>query len=1728
MPLIPDTNNSSDRLAPRLRSLLRSVFRVAAFVVAGFALVVIVFLLLLQLPFVASPVAQLALTLANPWEGTTATVSAAGGTWVTDLWLREVRISNPDGSLVIAIDSLGATYDPAALSRGELRFKKIRLIRPVVITGTTPQGDLEFLRPFSSTPDAEPDTSEGLRIFGGSVYVSLGAFFLHAGGDSTATTADISSVLIDARNVSIGRTISLVLDTLSATYRSRPDALESTHIDLSGEMADDLITVRSLQARSPRSNIQGSGTIALPFDTLFTAHSSSFRLDANPIAYNDLHPFVDALGPEGEASVHVTLERDSRHAIVVASGLFTDGGTFEATGSAEAQNAQEPGVRAEVKTAGVSIAAFTGRPDTSQHIDVLAHLVGHGTDPSTFNGTLTATLDARGLVGSRVLRASVEASLQQGGADLHGKGSLDALLFTLGGRLSAFADPPVYDLTTTAQIPLARGTPGSDDILNKLAGLNGTIRASGTGFNPLVGTCRANARIRWDGNPDVESLLVEATSGDSAAEARALLTTLDGSMRLDAQARVGSVIELVLRALEFSRLDLSALLGTQGAMSLTGTASGEVRGPDLEHASGSFSFRLDSSHVRTTRIARANIDARLENGLVTAVMEGRTNDGDINIRASAEPFAQRPSVTVQEATFQGLDVGGLLLDDDGATDLNGSVRLHLVKEPEPGMASGMTRAASLARTGLVGAVQVDLGHSRIYRQDLNSLAVAGELTGQVAVVELDLRTPTGGALFSGNVELFQDFPNARLTNGRFEHLDIGALAGIDSLDTDVSGTLSGELQGRSWEAASGSIALDLLPSRINREPVSEARVTADVTNGDVSLRGYAALRAGLVNLAGSGSLRDDQLSFNADVDLDLHDLSRLTRDSSLASSNAHVRFAAKGIWGAPGITQVDGRLYASGSLDSLRLDSLVAVLAVAGRIIEVDSLLVRSNAGMVQGAGTIALLDTTGGTESDFRLNASLASLHRLRRVTGLGFSHTGSARISASLTGTGRSGKLDFSTDIANLGMEDVLIPALKVQGGARLGAGPHVEAMSVEAMASDLAIGELVFDSVAAIVKTNDSVSSFRSSLVLESGEQLAFAGTGERLGDRYAITLDSLALNMGYRLWLLEHPARIEVGKGLRIDDLSLSSGPRRLMARGTLDPEGQQDFHLQIDSLAFDRLARFLGRPNLGGELSFNAVVTGPADHARATGRLDAHITSNGKPVGTVESDAEWTAGLMKVTSIVKQPDQSQLKAVVSLPASLPFVSGASPTKGPADSTVDRRSEFLLQTDGFDLKFLEPFFNSQALPEPHGLLTADLALRGQAVGFSGTGHLGIDTAFARVTSIGVEYSNIHLEASLEGPNLVIDSLSARTGAGGVSASGTVSLASLEDPAFDLVFKPHKFLGINTQTMRAVADGSLTVAGTLKLPVITGDITIDEANFVVPETVSEGQVESVQLTDADYAILRERFGYRRQAPGKSGAGDTTRVSLDVALHFPRRSWIRKKANPSLSVEIEGDLKVRSMPGEPLSLVGVLKPVAGRSFVSQFGRQFEIKSGEIRFDGPPEQFNLNVDSEYKVPARSGSGMSEATIRMQVERRLERFQFTLSSDPPMEQADILSYLTTGTATSGAFASTSSQGNLATSAALEQVVGAIGGLAEDKIPLDIFQIRQDGARGITIVAGNYVSPKTYVGVRYPILLQQTGQDNYYDTGTEFEVEYQSFPWLFWNAKGGSTRLMLLLKSRYAY
>jgi autotransporter translocation and assembly factor TamB len=413
----------------------------------------------------------------------------------------------------------------------------------------------------------------------------------------------------------------------------------------------------------------------------------------------------------------------------------------------------------------------------------------------------------------------------------------------------------------------------------------------------------------------------------------------------------------------------------------------------------------------------------------------------------------------------------------------------------------------------------------------------------------------------------------------------------------------------------------------------------------------------------------------------------------------------------------------------------------------------------------------------------------------------------------------------------------------------------------------------------------------------------------------------------------------------------------------------------------------------------------------------------------------------------------------------------------------------------------------------------------------GTIAIDSGLVRLPGMGGTYRDVSLLSTIDERTLVIERATAFSGEGSLRGSGRIDFSDIDTLRQNLRFTVQDFLAIQNPTVKATLSGNLNIGGTLTDPVVTGDIEVKDSYFIVPEESGGGTVEAVDLTEEDYDMLARNFAVAQRPAAEEENGvspSPLRPTLDINLSMGRNTWVRKRMNPKIAIELLGNIAVTSRPDQPLTIFGILRPKTGRSFVGQFGREFEIREGEIAFNGPPEDLELRIESEYKVPSASGSGLSEVVIRMGVESKLGRFTFRLSSDPAMEEADILSYLATGKAHTGALARTGDQGNLGSAAALEQLVGAAGGLTEGKIPLDVFQIRQDGARGITIVAGNYPTPRTYLGIRQPILINQGTLDTYYDVRTQFEVEYQASSWLFFNFQGGSSRTLLLLKSRYAY
>jgi autotransporter translocation and assembly factor TamB len=248
---------------------------------------------------------------------------------------------------------------------------------------------------------------------------------------------------------------------------------------------------------------------------------------------------------------------------------------------------------------------------------------------------------------------------------------------------------------------------------------------------------------------------------------------------------------------------------------------------------------------------------------------------------------------------------------------------------------------------------------------------------------------------------------------------------------------------------------------------------------------------------------------------------------------------------------------------------------------------------------------------------------------------------------------------------------------------------------------------------------------------------------------------------------------------------------------------------------------------------------------------------------------------------------------------------------------------------------------------------------------------------------------------------------------------------------------------------------------------------------------------------------------------------TALDVTITLGRDIWLRQDANPRMAVQFTGDLRIRKAPEEPGNFQGRLEAIPGRSSLEQFRRRFDVEAGSLLFQGPLADTELDVTSAYRILAPQGED-TDVTIRMALAGKFGDLELALSSEPDMEAADMVSYLATGQPASRAF---SSQQGAEAAAAIgaEVVVSEVSLLAEryaTQAGLDVLEIRQEGLRGASFVAGKYVTPRLFLGVRQPVSFKgaEVGQFS-----TEGQVEWRALDWLLANlqASGVAFRFMLV-------
>jgi autotransporter translocation and assembly factor TamB len=220
-------------------------------------------------------------------------------------------------------------------------------------------------------------------------------------------------------------------------------------------------------------------------------------------------------------------------------------------------------------------------------------------------------------------------------------------------------------------------------------------------------------------------------------------------------------------------------------------------------------------------------------------------------------------------------------------------------------------------------------------------------------------------------------------------------------------------------------------------------------------------------------------------------------------------------------------------------------------------------------------------------------------------------------------------------------------------------------------------------------------------------------------------------------------------------------------------------------------------------------------------------------------------------------------------------------------------------------------------------------------------------------------------------------------------------------------------------------------------------------------------------------------------------------------------------------------------MQFFGHVEPVSERGTLELSGRQFRLTEGDINLAGPVDSTKLDVNASYQVPTQGGGNDEGVLITVHAKGRLDSLGLDFTADPPMNQDDILSYIVTGRPASDnplfERQGSGGGGNAGEQVAMSTLSNAIANTAGQGLGFDVFQIRQEPTRGLTLTAGRYLGSRLFLDLQLPLQLSsQTQLGTGSHLGPGFELEYTLRRWLRGNLRGGSLPPGLLFRARRAY
>ena len=1123
----------------------------------------------------------------------------------------------------------------------------------------------------------------------------------------------------------------------------------------------------------------------------------------------------------------------------------------------------------------------------------------------------------------------------------------------------------------------------------------------------------------------------------------------------------------------------------EGAVS--GTARGLVRGSGVDGPRWSTSVVLASSTLAGVVLDSAEVsadgDLRSASGMISYL---EAEAGRLRARVGVE-WSEASVVARLDSAYLQLPAA------DSATVLRFAARGRM--------------AADSLRLGL------DLSASRLAGLALDSGRV--ELDGTRAEVGYRARllVPDSGRIEArGRVSRRDGETVLAVEEGVAVGLDVAALPGGGG----VGGVLGGETTLMVTRRAAGDVAVEGTVTGRRRRPADgavdllEARVRTE-RDGRHHVEGtLVPAEGGGLELVGAVDVRADTL------DAELTATGRLPDPVEvLGGARADsVRLSLDAV-------RVDElELRGRGELVGLEARGLTAdTVRVAGSLgpegFSVDTAIVRSPVAALDAGGRLRRR-SAGAIPDTARVVVEVRELGPLAELLETDL-RGGGGVVSVTLSGHVDSTNVAGELALADLAVGDVVFAAMDGRVDATLG-GPSWESAlagvrgRVELEVGRVALPEADVRRVTVVASGGPDSVRIEAEADVDDLRRAEASVVLDPRPERRMVRVDRMRFQLDRDDWLLRSPALVSYRDGVSVDSLVLAALVQEIRLAGGLVGDSL-DVRLRTDSIDVGTLSDLAGFAALDGWLTMDAELQGAPAAPRGHADLRGSFGRNGSARSGAEVRLDFEDSRARVD------------------AALSREGGRATVRGSVPLTAEDSLGLELFADSLALAWVLPFLDPDVVSELSGTVQADVAVGGSWADPEASGGLLVRDGLVGLPSLGLRWTDVRGAGRIERETLVVDSLDLRSESGTARLTGSVRA---DDGGLDLGLELDRFQAIRSPQVQAVVSGRVDVGGRATEPQVEGSLRLDALDVYLDERVGSDGLEDVELSEEDLETLRERFGYTPPESTESAPALFEATGLDVALDVGRDSWIRKRASPEMAVPFTGSLDVGKRPGADLTVDGTLELVPGRGFVEQFGRRFALSEGTVEFRGPPTEARVDLTATYTVPSHDTPDEAEVTIRLDVRGTRDALDLTLSSEPQMENADVVSYIATGRPASGelSFSGGDSEGGLVAAGAglaLGQLTGLVESAAQSSVGLDVVEIRREGLREATLVAGKYVSPRLYLGLAQPVSLREGDGLSLGGEGeSEAEVEYEAFRWLLLNVEVSGNDFRLFLRTRFAY